>query len=71
MEMKTWLNETSRVSSLLQSLVFTNSSSNITAIDLAFELWSDWTIDLKKREGTIYLIGNGASASIASHFAAD
>ena len=55
----------------MQSLVFTDSSSNITAIDFAFELWRDWTVELKKREGSIYLIGNGASASIASHFAAD
>ena len=71
MKTKTWINETDSLSALLQSLVFTDVSGKITNTDLAFELWSDWAIELKKNAGTIYLIGNGASASMASHYAAD
>jgi D-sedoheptulose 7-phosphate isomerase len=71
MKTKTWIDETDSVSALLKSLVFTSTSSKIASIDSAFELWSDWAIGLKKNGGTIYLIGNGASASMASHYAAD
>jgi D-sedoheptulose 7-phosphate isomerase len=39
--------------------------------DLAFELWCDSTEDVRLSERVIYLMGNGASASMASHFAAD
>lgn len=37
----------------------------------AFELWCGWTEKVRATEGVIYLVGNGASASMASHFAAD
>ena len=40
-------------------------------IEAGFEHWKKLTIDLMKRQGTIYLVGNGASASMASHTAAD
>jgi len=39
--------------------------------DQAFELWCDSTEDVRLAERVIYLMGNGASASMASHFAAD
>jgi len=39
--------------------------------DQAFELWCDSTDDVRQAERVIYLMGNGASASMASHFAAD
>jgi D-sedoheptulose 7-phosphate isomerase len=39
--------------------------------DQAFELWCDSTEDVRQAERIIYLMGNGASASMASHFAAD
>lgn len=37
----------------------------------AFALWHDLTVKTRDNNGTIYLAGNGASASMASHFAAD
>ncbi len=37
----------------------------------AFNLWCDTTEVVRQAERVIYLIGNGASASMASHFAAD
>jgi D-sedoheptulose 7-phosphate isomerase len=33
--------------------------------------WRELTIGIRERRDTIYMIGNGASASMASHFAAD
>jgi D-sedoheptulose 7-phosphate isomerase len=40
-------------------------------IDEGFARWQRMTAVLRNRRGTIYLIGNGASASMASHTAAD
>lgn len=37
----------------------------------AFQRWNDLTIALRHADRTVYLIGNGASASMASHMAAD
>ena len=34
-------------------------------------MWKGSTIEVKEKKGSIYFIGNGASASMASHFAAD
>ena len=39
--------------------------------DRAFDLWCETTEVVRQAERVIYLIGNGASASMASHFAAD
>lgn len=39
--------------------------------DQAFRLWRDRTVQLRREKRTVYLIGNGASASMASHVAAD
>ncbi len=39
--------------------------------DAAFEMLCQYAIEARKHKKTTYLIGNGASASMASHFAAD
>ena len=39
--------------------------------DHAFRLWREMTVKIRKLKRTVYLIGNGASASMASHVAAD
>jgi len=39
--------------------------------DRAFEQWKELTLLARERRKTIYLIGNGASASMASHISAD
>ena len=39
--------------------------------DEAFKKWIDLAITIRKENHTIYFIGNGASASMASHFSAD
>lgn len=66
-----WLQEVKVLNLLLEELSFTGKRNNIIQADTAFALWTDWTIELKNNSGTIYLIGNGASASMASHYSAD
>ncbi len=39
--------------------------------DAAFGQWQKTTKQIRENQQTVYLIGNGASASMASHFAAD
>jgi D-sedoheptulose 7-phosphate isomerase len=40
-------------------------------LDRGFARWQALTVSLRQRRGTVYLVGNGASASMASHTAAD
>lgn len=40
-------------------------------VDEAFDRWISLTLSLKRTNHSCYLVGNGASASMASHFAAD
>lgn len=69
--MHKWLDETNKLNTLLSSLCFTDKNRDNIDVDLAFKLWYELTIKLKNDSRTIYLIGNGASASMASHFSAD
>ena len=46
------------------------NTSNIT-VDEAFGKWTDLTVHIRTQKNTVFLIGNGASASMASHVAAD
>lgn len=39
--------------------------------DLAFTRWRDHTLQIRATRKSVFLIGNGASASMASHIAAD
>ncbi|MDR0881453.1 MAG: SIS domain-containing protein [Candidatus Adiutrix sp.] len=48
----------------------TRGNGEIIRPERAFELWAEMAVALP-RDRAIYLIGNGASASMASHFAAD
>lgn len=39
--------------------------------DIAYRQWQEDTMQIRANKKTVYLIGNGASASMASHMAAD
>jgi D-sedoheptulose 7-phosphate isomerase len=39
--------------------------------DSAYDQWTDMTVQVRNHRRTVFLIGNGASASMASHVAAD
>lgn len=65
-----WLNYSAALAQLLNRLEV-SGSCGADSPDLGFETWTSWASDVRQNEKTIYLVGNGASASMASHFAAD
>ena len=69
--MTSWKQEIDRLSSILYKLSFLGDNGAEYNIDEGFQIWQELTIDVRDKKQSIYLIGNGASASMASHFAAD
>ena len=65
-----WLNKVEGLGKLLSSLKFSVDNRNISA-DQGFAELKKMTIDVRENRNTVYAIGNGASASMASHFSAD
>ncbi len=68
---KSWSENVGQISTLLLMLSVSNALGVRMETDDGFKAWQDMTINLRSCGGTVYLIGNGASASMASHFAAD
>ena len=66
-----WKKEIDKLSSILYELAFLGYDGVEHSVDEGFRIWQELTIDVKEKKRSIYLIGNGASASMASHFAAD
>jgi len=67
----TWQRQVEQIHQLLCGLSFTSGDGTPVDVETGFLLWRDRTMQLRHDRGTIYLIGNGASASMASHYAAD
>jgi len=66
-----WINNISNLKNCLTSLSVRGKSGDETDPDSAFLQWKEQTARVRESRRTAYLIGNGASASMASHFAAD
>jgi D-sedoheptulose 7-phosphate isomerase len=66
-----WKQHVEDLRSLLSGLSCADRGGEALAPDEAFARWRDWAVSCREARRTIYLIGNGASASMASHFAAD
>ena len=66
-----WLEYTSCLHKLMSQLQFSDQSGREIPCDKAFEILWTTTLKVRSNNKTIYAAGNGASASIASHFAAD
>ena len=67
----TWLNHAEELNRIMNDLSVFQSNGAETSIDNAFLLWKKTTILIREEKKTIFLIGNGASASMASHVATD
>ena len=65
-----WKNHIDAISRLLSKISFMNTDGSKYLPDEGFRLWKELTVNLKGKDSAIYLIGNGASASMASDFAA-
>ncbi|CAN2046987.1 SIS domain-containing protein [Candidatus Magnetomoraceae bacterium gMMP-1] len=66
-----WNNNISELSNGLKSLSVCMKDGNEIDPDSAFIKLKEQTIQVRESGKTVYLIGNGASASMASHAAAD
>lgn len=66
-----WSSNINEISRCLQLLSASGSDVKDVSVDEAFGLWIDLALSIRAKQNTIFLIGNGASASIASHVAAD
>lgn len=69
--MSSWKNYVSDIHRQLTDMAVTDISGKVLSPDDAFTEWARLTLELKKKRCVIYLAGNGASASMASHMAAD
>ena len=66
-----WYDTVRSLKKLLSSLSAKAEDQSDIPAEKAFELWEHKALEIREAGGCIYLIGNGASASMASHFAAD
>lgn len=66
-----WKENIASLAQTLGSLVVSTRQGSFLSLDEGFASWRDLTMRLRENNRTIYLIGNGASASMASHMAAD
>jgi D-sedoheptulose 7-phosphate isomerase len=66
-----WRSHVDQLSRLLAGLAFSRADGVPLETDDGFVEWRELTIGIRERRDTVYMIGNGASASMASHFAAD
>jgi D-sedoheptulose 7-phosphate isomerase len=55
----------------LGGLTILDDAAEPIGCDDGFRRWVDQALAVRRDRGTVYLIGNGASASMASHVAAD
>ncbi len=63
--------EQETISGLLSSLTFTDKSGKLISANAAFTTWRDITLKVRGNHQVCFLVGNGASASMASHMSAD
>lgn len=66
-----WTFKINEIGKCLQLLSASRGDEGNIPVDDAFGMWIDMTIRIREQKRTIFLIGNGASASMASHVAAD
>lgn len=66
-----WSTNVDEIVRCLQLLTASGGDAKILDREATFTLWTNWTMQIREQRRTIFLIGNGASASMASHVAAD
>ena len=66
-----WAEHIKELNSILNGLSVNRSDGSAVGIEDAFLLWKETALLIRKQKKTVFLIGNGASASMASHISAD
>lgn len=69
--MSNWVQNILKLKTRLETLSVRDDLGKEIELDAAFLRWRDTTCQVRAKRNTVYLIGNGASASMASHVAAD
>ena len=67
----TWQDDVAYIARLLSSVSFADAGGNACGADEGFDRWRSLTSAVRDARRAVYLVGNGASASMASHFSAD
>ncbi|MBW1783677.1 MAG: SIS domain-containing protein [Deltaproteobacteria bacterium] len=67
----TWKSNTSCLTACLNALSVRDRSGCEMEAETAFLQWTENTLRIREKKQGVYLIGNGASSSMASHMAAD
>jgi len=66
-----WAENVSQIAGLLSDLSFRDGNGEDLPVEQGFVVWQEMTEEVRGAGRTIFLAGNGASASMASHLAAD
>ena len=66
-----WISTVEDLGRILAGLVFTDATGDSVEVDAAFARWEAWTVEVREARGSVFFVGNGASATMASHYAAD
>lgn len=66
-----WQRETRHLCDTLSALSFRDKEEVELTPEEGFIFWRDRTVEAREKQHICYFIGNGASASMASHFSAD
>ena len=69
--MSKWQHNISSLYGLLEKLSVRDSQGINLEVDKGFGILAELTVRVRSEGASIYYLGNGASASMASHFAAD
>ena len=68
---KQWEQNVQVLYDILNELSILDVSGNALHSDIALDKWKALTLKLRESDNVVFFVGNGASASMASHFAAD
>jgi D-sedoheptulose 7-phosphate isomerase len=68
---KQWKQNVQELCDILIKISILDNLGNALSPDDAFEKWKKLTLKIRENDKCIFFVGNGASASMASHFAAD
>ena len=67
----TWSDKVDEFTAILKQLSFRDTTQQFIACDDGYLKIKRMLLDVREQSKTVYVIGNGASASMASHFSAD
>lgn len=66
-----WKDTADKLISLFHAMEVSDLNAEALGHDDGFRLWLDYALEVRRQNHYLFLIGNGASSSMASHFATD